>query len=147
MPLEANLASVVELEPLNIVLSEQHPRPLAFPNLPSHSSQLLVERSRLLALPLSLVQHLGEGLEGGEGQLEGHPVAVARGRLLQQVLQEEDELGEALDWLHHQTKEVQTVVGGDLLHLKKIVLILFRFLRGNSQHYLDKLSSSAHAAG
>ena len=137
----AHLASIVELQPLNIVLSEQHPRSLALPDLPSDRAQLLVERRRLLALALPLVEHLREGLEGGEGQLEGHPVTVARWRLLQQVLEEEDELGEALDWLHHQTKEVQTVVGSDLLHLRKMVLIFTR------HHYLDKLSSSAHAAG
>ena len=112
-----HLASTVELEPLDIVLSEQHPRSLALPDLPSHRSQLLVERRRLLALSLSLVQHLGEGLQGSEGQLEGHSVSVARRRLLQEVLQEKDELGEPLDRFHHQTKEVQPVVGSDLLHL------------------------------
>ena len=99
-----------------------------------------MERSRLLALPLSLVQHLGEGLEGGEGQLEGHPVHVAGRGLLQQVLEEEDELGEPLDWFHHQSKEVQPVVGSDLFHL-----------RGGNNGFLatdclNKLmSSSAHA--
>ena len=33
-------------------------------------------------------------------------------------LEQEDELGEPLDGLHHQTEEVQPVVGCDLLHLK-----------------------------
>ena len=118
----AHLAGIVELQPLNIVLSEQHPRSLALPDLPSDRAQLLVERRRLLALALPLVEHLREGLEGGEGQLEGHPVPVAGRRLLQQVLEEEDELGEALDRLHHQPKEVEPVVGRDLLHLGRKAL-------------------------
>ena len=117
-----HLADIVELQPLNIVLSEQHPRSLALPDLPSDRAQLLVERRSLLALALPLVEHLREGLEGGEGQLEGHPVTVARWRLLQQVLEEEDELGEALDRLHHQPKEVEPVVGRDLLHLGRKAL-------------------------
>ena len=52
------------------------------------------------------------------------------GRLLQQVLEEEDELGEPLDRLHHQSEEVQSVVGCYLLHLEKniIFFILAGFL-------------------
>ena len=124
------LSSGVELEPLDVVLPEQHPRALALPDLAAHRAQLLVEGGSLLALALPLVQHLGERLEGGEGQLQGHPVHVAGRGLLEKVLEQEDELGEPLDRLHHQSEEVQSVVGCYLLHLEKniISLILAGFL-------------------
>ena len=38
--------------------------------------------------------------------------------LLEEVLEEEDELGEPLDGLHHQSEEVEAVMGTDLLHLQ-----------------------------
>ena len=47
---------------------------------------------------------------------------MAGGRGLQEVLEEEDELREPLYWLHHQTEEIQPVVGADLLHLKWLIV-------------------------
>ena len=41
------------------------------------------------------------------------------GCLLEEVLEEEDELGESLDRLHHQSEEVQAIMGTDLLHLQR----------------------------
>ena len=82
-----DLSSSVELEPLDVVLPEQHPRALALPDLAAHRAQLLVEGGGLLALAFPLVQHLGERLEGGERQLQGHPVHVAGRGLLEKVLE------------------------------------------------------------
>ena len=42
------------------------------------------------------------------------------GCLLEKVLEEEDELGESLDGLHHQSEEVQAIGGRDLLDLQEI---------------------------
>ena len=39
---------------------------------------------------------------------------------LEKVLEQEDELREPLDRFHHQPKEVETVGGGDLLHLQEV---------------------------
>ena len=39
---------------------------------------------------------------------------------LEEVLEQEDELGEPLDRFHHQPKEVETVGGGDLFHLQEV---------------------------
>ena len=39
---------------------------------------------------------------------------------LEEVLEQEDELGEPLDRFHHQPKEVETVGGSDLLHLQEV---------------------------
>ncbi len=38
---------------------------------------LVPEGGELLGLPLPLVEHLGQGLQGGQGKLEGHAVGVA----------------------------------------------------------------------
>ncbi len=75
---------------------------------------LIPERGKLLRLPLALVQHLGQRLQGGEGQLQGHAVRVARRSFFQQILKEKDELGKALDRFDHQTEEADPVVRGDL---------------------------------
>ena len=39
---------------------------------------------------------------------------------LEEVLEQEDELGKPLDRFHHQPKEVETVGGGDLFHLQEV---------------------------
>ena len=117
-------------------LSEQNPRLVSFPKFAPRRPKLGLESCRLLRLPLSLVQHLRQRLQGGESQLQRHPVVVARWCLLhkldslyqwslhkiylEKVLEEKDELGKPLDRFHHQPKEVETVGSSDLLHLQKV---------------------------
>ena len=43
---------------------------------------------------------------------------MSRGSFLQEILQQENELGKSLDGLHHQAEEVKSVVRSDLLHLQ-----------------------------
>ena len=123
-------------------LSEQNSSLVSFSKFAAGRPQLSLESRRLLRLPLPLVEHLRQGLQGRQGELQGHPVVVARGRLLhidrpskslsfwevcpllglylEKVLEQEDELGEPLNGFDHQSKEVETVGSGDLLHLQKV---------------------------
>ena len=48
------------------------------------------------------------------------PVTVTLWCLLQEVLQQQNKLREPLDWFHHQTEEVESVAGRDLLHFQEI---------------------------
>ena len=132
-----NLISTSLLLTVVTYLSEQNSSLISFPKFAARRPQLGLESCRLLGLPLPLVEHLGQRLQGGQCQLQSHPVVVARWRLLQiyiaffcqwslhgiyleEVLQQEDELGKPLDGFHHQPKEVEPVGGSDLLHLQKV---------------------------
>lgn len=74
----------------------------------------------LLRLPFALVEELRQEFQLRQGQLQRHSVVVALWRVFQQILQEEDELGETLHRLHHQSEKRQPIVGTDLLDLKEI---------------------------
>ena len=81
---------------------------------------LVSEGGKLLGLPLPLVQHLGQRLQGREGQLQGHAVGVAGRGLFQEVLQKKDELRKPLNRLHHEAEEADPVVRRDLLDLEEV---------------------------
>jgi len=83
-------------------------------------SHFVSESGELFGLPLSLVQHFGQRLEGSQRQLEGHAVRMTRRCFLQQVLEEKDKLWKPLNWFHHQPEEGNSVVGRDL---QKIIIL------------------------
>jgi hypothetical protein len=69
---------------------------------------LLVEGGGLLALSLPLVQHLGQGLEGGEGQLQGHPGEGAKEKEKKKQKEKEKEMEMEMEMEMEKEKEKET---------------------------------------
>ena len=65
----------VDLEDPDVALLQEDLRlHLALGQLAAHPVEDLPEEDSLLGVLGPLVEHVGQGLQGGEGQLEGHPV-------------------------------------------------------------------------